>query len=463
MFSSKYRSKSIIGTLLFIFGIFAIGLAIVITPTFATNYLSPDHNITVGGLNQLDRLRLISSLGGLLLFISGLILLMVKNLEARLQRILILYHIKILYGFGICALCVIVGLVYARQILPVLIAHPFRQDFGQDYIGAQALLHRSNELYPVLAPAFEKIGIPWNVYHRSTHPPTAFLLVVPFAMIAYRASAILWMTTMFACIVVAAHALGLTWRFCILVGLLSLAWPPTVWSLYQFTPIWLLGLVLAYRYRHKPIWSGVLIAFASLPKYLAAPALLYHLWRRKWSALIGFVAIWLIALVLLVLLRNDVFTSYISSNIGNSLMEIKRPDNGALLVVAWRVGGWIGLVSAAVLILCILWFAIRNENPAGWGCIVWLGIALLPIAWDYSLLPLLPWLLLALRTPRIIPRTLVGLTLLVPFASPTPGSRPDIVALSIVLSGITLALVSEMEIRETAMSDYQRTQSTDAS
>jgi len=357
---------------------------------------------------------------------------------------------KVLLGAILCELGILIGVTYARDIIPLLIASPLQQEVAQDYIGARALINQNEELYPVLITAYEKMGISLAAYHRSTHPPTAFLLVVPFALLDYRSSLILWMVAMFACIVLTARALGLAWKMSILAAVLALAWPPTIWSLGQFTPIWLLGLVLAYRFRRNPFVSGVNIALASLPKYLATPALLYHLWRRKLSVLIGFGVIWLVALAALFLLRPDAMSTYINSNIGNSLDQILRPNNGAVVVVAWRLGGWPGITTVAVLILCVLWTGLHNEGPAGWACLVWLGIAFLPIAWVYSLLPLLPWLVMTIRSSRAISRILAVSALLLPYMASLPSENHWFVALSIALSGISLAFASSGETPLTA-------------
>jgi len=51
------------------------------------------------------------------------------------------------------------------------------QDIAQDYVGARALIHHEEELYPILTIAFEKLGIEWHADHRSSHPPTAFLFI----------------------------------------------------------------------------------------------------------------------------------------------------------------------------------------------------------------------------------------------------------------------------------------------
>jgi hypothetical protein len=268
--------------------------------------------------------------------------------------------------------------------------------------------------------------------------------VVPFTLFDYPTAQTLWMLCMFACIVCTARVFNLTWKMSLLAGVLSLAWPPAIWSLGQFTPIWLLGLALAYRFRDKPLLSGIFIGLASLPKYFAAAAMIYPLWRRRWAALVSFAGVWLAAVGLLLLLRPDALSAYAASNIGNSVDQILRPDNGAMVVVAWRLGGWPGLAAVVVLTLLVFLSALRSEGPAAWACLVWLGVATLPIAWVYSLLPLLPWLVLTLRSTPRYPRLLALIALIMPYLSAAwlPIANPWFVALGIVISGIAFAMAA---------------------
>jgi hypothetical protein len=53
-------------------------------------------------------------------------------------------------------------------------------DLTQDVIGFRAIC-RNQDAYPLLGPAMDKLGVVARVEHRSTHPPTAFLLVGPVA------------------------------------------------------------------------------------------------------------------------------------------------------------------------------------------------------------------------------------------------------------------------------------------
>ena len=88
MFSSKHRLQSIIGTLLLVFGIVAVTVAVLFTPIFVTNHLLSDHNITLGGIKKLNIYRFISSIIGILLIISGSVLMIVKDIETKLQKIM---------------------------------------------------------------------------------------------------------------------------------------------------------------------------------------------------------------------------------------------------------------------------------------------------------------------------------------------------------------------------------------
>jgi hypothetical protein len=88
MFKTKYTPQSIIGVLLIISGIVALILAIIITPAFAASYFSSDHNISPGNIQRLNNVRLISSFLGILLTISGSILLIIKNTGKKLQQII---------------------------------------------------------------------------------------------------------------------------------------------------------------------------------------------------------------------------------------------------------------------------------------------------------------------------------------------------------------------------------------
>jgi len=75
------------GVLILILGILGLTLTIIVTPTFASNYLSQDHNISDSRIVELLNYRLISGFVGGLLIVCGLLLLTLKNLE-RVEKLL---------------------------------------------------------------------------------------------------------------------------------------------------------------------------------------------------------------------------------------------------------------------------------------------------------------------------------------------------------------------------------------
>jgi hypothetical protein len=94
LLKTKPKAQSLLVVFLILLAVIAIALAIVITPTFTTKYLSSDHDLTPGGIKILNQSRIISSFIGIFLMISASILMKVKKLDPRLQRILWIDHPK---------------------------------------------------------------------------------------------------------------------------------------------------------------------------------------------------------------------------------------------------------------------------------------------------------------------------------------------------------------------------------
>jgi hypothetical protein len=167
-------------------------------------------------------------------------------------------------------------------------------EFVQDLIGARGLRQGTN-LYPMLSQGAEQFDLAWPIAHRSTHPPTAFLLAVPLAGLPWDTATGWWMVAMLGLLVVTAIGLGLEYA-ALPMAVACLIWAPAAWSLVQLTPFWLAGVVLAWRLQSRPLLAGAIIGVASLAKLLPALALGPFLWRRQWTALVGFGGVWLIAL-----------------------------------------------------------------------------------------------------------------------------------------------------------------------
>lgn len=316
-------------------------------------------------------------------------------------------------------------------------------EFVQDLIGARALLLGMNT-YPVLSQGAEQIGLAWPIAHRSTHPPTAFLLALPLAGLPWDTATGWWMAAMIGLLGLTAIALGLRAAAPHAVAA-SLLWAPAAWSLVQLTPIWLVGLAVAWRLQSRPWLAGAAIGVASLAKLLPALALGPFLWRRQWGAVVGFAGVWLAALGVLTLLgAPDALWHYLvlMSEVGRE--QAARTDNAALLVAAWTRWGWSGLILAGGLVAVVLGQAVarlRAGRPLDFlhfGLWVWLTVALLPLAWDYSLLPLLPWLAVLVWRGRPGAAVLAGVALALPM-SLWDADNSLLITLAIGAAGLALA------------------------
>jgi hypothetical protein len=136
--------------------------------------------------------------------------------------------------------------------------------------------------------------------------------------------------------------------------------------------------------------------------------------------------------------RSD--RQYIEANLVASPDSIRRTDNAALLAVLWRVAGLPGVILGFAFILCVC-LCVDHSECSIWllGC--YLSVALLPIAWSYSLLPLLPIVFYGLNKKKRLHNFLSFLTLAlaIPFTFGAVAAR--LIALSITCLGLTLPAI----------------------
>jgi len=319
-------------------------------------------------------------------------------------------------------------------------------DLVQDYVGARRLVER-RDAYPVLTEAFASVGLRWSAAHRSTHPPTAFLIVMPVAWLPWKAAAAVWAALMLAAIGGAWWALGARPKLAAALAPLTLVWPPAAWSLGQLTPLWLLGLALAWRYRSRDAVAGSAVALASLTKLVPAVSLAPFLALRRALVLRAFAAVWVVAAVVLAAVEPGVIGRYVS--VGRSVGDDQaaRGENSALLWAFDHHLGPVGLPAGLLLVALVLGASfsrlrsLRQLDAWTWCCWTWAGVALLPIAWIYSLLPLAPALWLCLRRGRAIGRGLALFAIVVPFTI-DPFGQPGAIWLAAATACVGLSLLA---------------------
>jgi len=318
-------------------------------------------------------------------------------------------------------------------------------DLVQDYVGARDVA-RGRDAYPVLTSAYASVGLTWPAAHRSTHPPTAFLLVLPVAWLSWKAAAAVWMVLMLGALAGAYRALGAAPGAAIALAPLSLVWPPGGWSMGQLTPVWLLGLALAWRLRDRPGHAGAAIALASLTKLLPALLLLPFLVLRRWSVLRGFALVWGIAVAALLILDTGTIGRYLTILRTASREQAARGENSALLWALAHNYGAAGVAVGVVLIAAVIVLALRRIrhrdelDRLSWDSFGWAAVALLPIAWIYSLLPLLPTLARLVRRGGPVAAGLCLVTFVIPFVI-DPFGLPGGIRLAFATAALGVALV----------------------
>lgn len=315
-----------------------------------------------------------------------------------------------------------------------------RIDLVQDYVGARRLAG-SSDPYPRLAEAYADVGIDFHPTHRSTHPPTAFVLVLAVAGFSWEVASAVWAWLMLAAIGGAWWALGASPALAAALAPLTLGWPPAAWSLGQLTPLWLLGLALAWRWLQRPGLAGVGVALASLTKLLPAVSLVPLAVARRWRALLGFGAVWAAALAGLLVFRPGVIGRYFDVIRATGDDQAARHENAALLWAAVHNLGVGGIVAASLLIATVLLTAVLSGGEWAWWAWCWAGVALLPIAWIYSLLPLLPVLVFCARRGGLVSRGLVAVPLVVPFLI-DPFGLPGAIRLAVATASVGVALLA---------------------
>lgn len=305
-------------------------------------------------------------------------------------------------------------------------------EIAQDAYGFRAMLNRWNAYLP-LSLALPNIHENWNL--PTTHPPTAFLFAAPVAFFSDAVAATIWAWICLAALYASLRLHGFNWVESILFTLLSLLWLPTIGSLGQLTPIWLLGLSLGYFFRDRnPSLAGVFIALASMTKFFPALLIIPFLIKRKLAAFYSFILVWTISLIFIFILSPDIFNQYFQANITASPHFVKVSAN--FIYASFRTYGVIGLLPPLAILLLIFlsnWkdlYRSKDLSTKSWMVFSLMAVALFPVIWGYSYFPLYPGMIMLSKEKR--PARIFGIMGLIFSSSPIP-------AIGMVLYGLGLA------------------------
>lgn len=231
-----------------------------------------------------------------------------------------------------------------------------------------------------------------------------------------------------------ARLFGLAWQWAFPAAVGMLLWPPAAWSLGQTTPLVLLGQMLAWHFRARPALAGVGVGLAAALKVVPAILLVPFLLRRRWAAAGAFAFVMGGTFALALALDPGSLRDYLTAGAEASRTTFARPDNGSPLGLAADLGP-AGIVALLILIGTVL------ALSRSWEAWVWASVALLPIVWVYSLLPLLPVLVRLLQRRVVLPGVAAALALLLPWlAAPFGVQSTGMISGCVLLTGAALLL-----------------------
>src|SRR5258705_11246546 len=85
-----------------------------------------------------------------------------------------------------------IGLFFLVRLFdPQRLNPPVKSDFAQDYFLAKAIIAGVNPYLP-LNELGARFGIPDQIPHSSTHPPSFAVLCLPLALLSFQHAAFLW-------------------------------------------------------------------------------------------------------------------------------------------------------------------------------------------------------------------------------------------------------------------------------
>ena len=320
-------------------------------------------------------------------------------------------------------------------------------DLAQDIIGFRALVMDENA-YPNLGVAHEEMGLNFPVDGQSTHLPTTFLFVAPVAFMPWRYASITWAIFMLVGIFIFFRMSGFPWPQAIGYGFLSILWLPIMMSFGQFTILWLVLLIMAYKMRNQESQiSGFLIGLATLIKLFPAIMIIPFFLQKKWKAIYGFLIAIGMGVVSILLLSPQSIVAYLNTQ-QNIRSTIAWSDNSSLFSIASRYLGISGIIFV-ISLLCLFIFlnraTLRTKEQAieaqSWAFWTYLSVILLPVIWIYSLVPLLPVILDFIKSQKTAVKIIGWLSILIPIFGHPWGddSVPYIVGVTLLVGiGITI-------------------------
>lgn len=277
-----------------------------------------------------------------------------------------------------------------NTVVRTLLGYGDRSDFLLDFASAHALIHGGNA-YAIGAQLIHAVGPAWNVPTADPHPPTLLTLVLPTTLLSYHVALAAWQLAMIFALIWTLYLVGVRPAYAIPLGIAFAITIPGNYGILNPVPIIGLGVAMAYRWRDNPVAAGLGVALAAAPKetglllavvFLLAGRIRTVAWSALWYGLVALIPL---------AFNMHVWSHYFGAGIRAIDSQASRKDDASLLLLGRSHGvpTVVTLLVIAVIAVCV---AIARRDLF-WP-VVWVMVAALPIAWNYSqltYLPLMAW------------------------------------------------------------------------
>jgi len=248
--------------------------------------------------------------------------------------------VRILKACGL-ALLVCVGLVVLIRLVNYdRLKPPVKSDFVQDYFLARSIISGNNPYLP-LNELGVRFGVPNEIPHSSTHPPSFAILCLPLGLLSFQQAAFVWLILGLTSLVISLHLLfGVKGAGLPIICLIAVAWPPILFDLFlgQLMLPMLLLLTLAWLTlkSQRDLIGGILLGLTISIKLITWPLLIFLLIRRRFKATLAAAGVFvLLNLIAVLLMGLRPVTTYYFQN-SPQIAAIYR--NNVFNFSAWTIG-----------------------------------------------------------------------------------------------------------------------------
>ncbi|HUP74023.1 MAG TPA: glycosyltransferase family 87 protein [Acidimicrobiales bacterium] len=302
-------------------------------------------------------------------------------------------------------------------------------DFLVDYASAHALVHGGDPYGPI-AELTDAAGMRWDLEGSNTHPPTVLPLVVPLTLLSYDWAIVVWSAAMVIALIATLRLVGIPAPWAVGAGLLLAFTFPGAYGIGNLVPLIGLGVAIAWRHRNNPIWAGVGIVLAAVPKTSGLLLFVPFLLAQRYRTVVWGAVIFAAFAVAPALVDPQIWFRYFDAGATAMKVVIERPDNASVLQLAERHG--IAAPLTMTMLGSVTLMVAARRRDAFWPA-VWLMVAALPIAWMYSALTLVPLAAVRVRRRDPLARPAVIGAAAVMILSPPLGQTPTITYSIVVL------------------------------